>query len=275
MMFKKVTEFKRFKKAFTLIELLVVISIISLLIAILLPALGAARDAANTIKCLANERQIGIALGTYEMDHSNYWPVPQVNINKTFYASGVFTLSNYPQMFWDSVQLYPYMNGSSFSGSTNAKWTGQMLAGSTPFACPSWQKGFNGAWGNPDLPTIRSVSLRGYGMNIHLAAVQGEVALSPGQYFALQPRVFKKTRDFRYPSEEGAIFDMSIETVGTVNFVPTGTFAKRMINGSGKLRHKGANNILFADSHASTVPTTDIPIGSYNAMKTQRLWGLY
>src|SRR5699024_11097502 len=43
---------------FTLIELLVVVSIISLLIAILLPALAAAREAARSLQCLSQQRQI-------------------------------------------------------------------------------------------------------------------------------------------------------------------------------------------------------------------------
>jgi prepilin-type N-terminal cleavage/methylation domain-containing protein/prepilin-type processing-associated H-X9-DG protein len=64
------------RSGFTLIELLVVISIIALLISILLPALGSARDAAIGIQCLSNQRSTGLGLFMYAQDQKReYLPV--------------------------------------------------------------------------------------------------------------------------------------------------------------------------------------------------------
>lgn len=57
------------KRAFTLIELLVVISIIALLIALLLPALGKAQESARLTGCLSDLRQFAIAWNAYPSDY--------------------------------------------------------------------------------------------------------------------------------------------------------------------------------------------------------------
>ncbi len=57
-------------RGFTLIELLVVISIIALLIGILIPALGKARESSRRVKCLANLKGIGVGVSIYMQDVS-------------------------------------------------------------------------------------------------------------------------------------------------------------------------------------------------------------
>jgi prepilin-type N-terminal cleavage/methylation domain-containing protein/prepilin-type processing-associated H-X9-DG protein len=107
-------------KGFTLIELLVVISIIALLIAILLPALGAARRSAQAMQCLSNQRGFGVGFVGFALENKDLLPYGYYSIQT---SPGVFE-----QADW-MITITGYMTGedATYQNNTDAVDT---------FACP-------------------------------------------------------------------------------------------------------------------------------------------
>jgi len=75
---------------FTLVELLVVIAIIALLMAALLPALGAARRHARAIACQSNLRQWGATLALYTEDHQGRFPTDLNGLSGIWILRGMY-----------------------------------------------------------------------------------------------------------------------------------------------------------------------------------------
>jgi len=85
---------------FTLIELLVVIAIISLLTAILLPALSSARETAKRTLCATNMRQMGIAFRNYSEDFSGWFPAKPKFNKPSAGVQELATIQNGFSPFW-------------------------------------------------------------------------------------------------------------------------------------------------------------------------------
>src|SRR5688572_9452260 len=94
------------RSGFTLVELLVVIAIIGVLVALLLPAVQAAREAARRSSCANNLKQLGLALHLYH-DANNVLPLGTLNVNTTAEFSN-------PRLTW-AMPLFPFMEQKNIS----------------------------------------------------------------------------------------------------------------------------------------------------------------
>lgn len=128
------------RPGFTLIELLVVISIIGVLVALLLPAVQSAREAARRAQCVNNLKQLGLALASYEETCGSY-PYGMARENtgpRSFNPNGYYIGSS---LF---VRLLPFLEQKPLANSYNYSYTHWVAENATVCAtgistlwCPS------------------------------------------------------------------------------------------------------------------------------------------
>ena len=127
------------RQAFTLIELLVVIFILGILVALILPAAQAAREAARKLSCMSNMRQMGLALQNYA---ASVGTLPMMNNGRKGFSAQAMFLP-----YIEQVNLYNRIN-FSFLSSDAVNSTASYLQIDT-FLCPSdSMSGRHGAWTN-------------------------------------------------------------------------------------------------------------------------------
>jgi len=125
------------RSAFTLVELLVVIAIIGVLVALLLPAVQAAREAARRSSCSNNMKQMGIGIHNY---HDTLNVLPPASIGSEYYAS--WWASTLPFMEQQNVYdklIFDYYGcwlGHTTTGSANNRLVFDGFAPKYAF-CPS------------------------------------------------------------------------------------------------------------------------------------------
>ena len=120
------------RPAFTLIELLVVIAIIGVLVALLLPAVQAAREAARRSQCTNHLKQIGLAVANYESAHGVIPPTCTYNVAT---VGNDFSMKAHLLPFMELPMVYNATNYSfAYNTAQNAPPTSTRVA---IFLCPS------------------------------------------------------------------------------------------------------------------------------------------
>ena len=124
------------QSAFTLVELLVVIAIIGILIALLLPAINAAREAGRRASCINKIKQCSLALLSYESAHGTL-PAGSAKNVVDFGKGGT------PFNQW--VAVFPFMEYDYLYKQFNFQLSANVAPNTTPattvvqqFICPSW-----------------------------------------------------------------------------------------------------------------------------------------
>jgi prepilin-type N-terminal cleavage/methylation domain-containing protein/prepilin-type processing-associated H-X9-DG protein len=240
------------RPGFTLIELLVCIAIIALLISLMLPALGKAREAGKAAVCLANEHTMAVALNGYVTDNKGYYPGDHRQTGGTSWIT------------W-APRLRKYMNGAMlpfYCPSANKDYKWNLVEGYISFPSSGDPTYYGYAPGERPLQgnEFFSYGYNGWGTvewnDPHLGLGGHVAAMEPG---FVDPVAEKPHRE---PNESKIIapFDM----IAIADSLADGIWdqwitaqVQYSTSFPGK-RHSGGAQVLFADMHAAWVRQSDL-----------------
>jgi prepilin-type N-terminal cleavage/methylation domain-containing protein/prepilin-type processing-associated H-X9-DG protein len=236
--------------AFSLIELLVVIAIVSILAALLLPALGAAKTKAQGIGCLNNTKQLTLAWHLYSTDYNDH-VANNYGANETVEAIGNKRLDNWV----NNVMTWGAGANIADRSNTNYAWVadgvlGRYTAGAVgAYKCPAdtvlsqqqLQAGFK--------QRNRSVSMNSvFGLYSSSSGQPGDATTAGLNWAFPQYRQYLKQAEVLRPVKTWLFVDEHPDTINDGYFIDNPNLDHwQDIPGSG---HNGAGGFSFADGHS-------------------------
>jgi prepilin-type N-terminal cleavage/methylation domain-containing protein/prepilin-type processing-associated H-X9-DG protein len=211
------TEFKHSGRAFTLLELLVVIAIIAILAALLLPALGRAKQRSGAAICTNNLRQLGVGFVLYCEAHSDTFPAPG--------SASVYGPQPEDWIWWhpgrdiNQSAIVPYI--SKF----NPRF----------FSCPQ-----DPGAGSPMLIYPYSYSLNSWDLDGEINPGMSSIVTQDRKLYAF------KASQVKNPAGKIMLVDEDRNTIDDSRWAPN---YDNLISA----RHNGRGVVSFADGHAQVV----------------------
>lgn len=245
-------------RAFTLVELLVVIGIIAVLIAILLPALGRAREQARTVACLSNLRQIGLAMQSYINTNDNFLPPVDMGLS----GSGTQTVrGNWATLLVSGKHIQvPLQPVSGVDAASVFKCPAGLsqTTGYNPVPLSQTDGRNSMAWRSQssELATPDNLVDTWYGANASYSSGLSTQRLRPMRFLR-----FTSAGVLTTGGERELIKVTRITQASAVVLLFDGNFLAENRPARLSLRHSGrkALNVLLADGHAATLREEEIP----------------
>jgi prepilin-type N-terminal cleavage/methylation domain-containing protein/prepilin-type processing-associated H-X9-DG protein len=243
----------RTAKGFTLIELLVVIAIIAILMAILTPALRKAKETAREQVCKSNLRSVGLGITMYLQDNDYtmancYTHEGRSNGYFWYDSSGNLMTPRDSYAYW-GVAYIEYIKGTEI------------------FGCPSFKKVAQILYSeDPDLIRESAFCLNGWLSKEKTTAIRNhaEVILCHDH---IEPRIENGVRDMLFNDGPGTM-NLTHYRSGGRSAHYRGIF-RHSIKGGDAQRTNGRLNILWLDSHVTTLNETtgdDVPKRWYDPL---------